>query len=105
MSFYTVIQTEITDQKHLIMALEELKKRGEIRDYTTNVKLDEIEVDRSGDKIKIKSGETGFELGGDKQVVERFGKRLKQMYAYASIMDNLPLDFEIGGEINLILKG
>ena len=56
-----------------------------------------------------KSG--NYQVGGDNRVVNRFSDRLKQIYAYESIKDNLPLDFEISketetsGEIHILLKG
>ena len=112
MSFYTTIKTELTSRKHLIYALEEMKKRGEIASLLINEKKETIEVDRDGDIINILSKRSGtFEVGGDNRVVQAFSNRLKQLYAYESIKDNLPLDFEIAketeteGEIRIILKG
>ncbi|MBW7957662.1 MAG: hypothetical protein H3C68_07185 [Deltaproteobacteria bacterium] len=112
MSFYTVIKTELSVRKYLICALEELKKRGEITSYVANERKDTVEVDRDGDIINIAKEKTGnYQLGGDNRVVNSFSNRLKQMYAYESIKDNLPLDFEISsetetaGEIQIVLKG
>ena len=69
-------------------------------------------MDRDGDIINILKEKTGnYQLGGDNRVVNAFSNRLKQIYAYESIKDNLPLDFEIanetetGGEIHILLKG
>ncbi|WKZ33563.1 MAG: hypothetical protein QY316_03915 [Thermodesulfobacteriota bacterium] len=111
MSFYTVIKTELSVRKYLICALEELKKRGEITSFVASERKDTIEVDRDGDIINISREKTGYQLGGDNRVVNSFSNRLKQMYAYESIKDNLPLDFEISsetetaGEIQIVLKG
>ncbi|MBI5642199.1 MAG: hypothetical protein HY954_01845 [Deltaproteobacteria bacterium] len=112
MSFYTVIKTQLSNKKYIICALEELKKRGEITSFVKNDRKETIEVDRDGDIINIAQEKTGnFEVGGDNRVVNRFSDRLKQFYAYESIKDNLPLDFEISketenaGEIQILLKG
>ncbi|MBE7413686.1 MAG: hypothetical protein HS130_00055 [Deltaproteobacteria bacterium] len=112
MSFYTVIKTELSVKKYLICALEELKKRGEITSFVASERKDAIEVDRDGDIINISREKAGnYQLGGDNRVVNAFSNRLKQMYAYESIKDNLPLDFEISsetetaGEIQIVLKG
>lgn len=112
MSFYTVIKTELSSKKYIICALEELKKRGEIKSFIKNEKKDTIEVDRDGDIINISKEKTGnYQMGGDNRVVGNFSNRLKQIYAYESIKDNLPLDFEIAkenetaGEIQILLKG
>lgn len=111
MSFYTVIKTELASKKYLICALEEMKKRGEIKSYVQNERKESIEIDRDGDIIKIQKEKTGYEMGGDNRVVNSFSNRLKQFYAYESIKDNIPLDFEIAketetaGEIQIILKG
>jgi hypothetical protein len=113
MSFYAVVQTELTEKKFIMLALEEMQKRGEITDFKIVGKNDSIEVNRSGDKITIKlDAKTGqYQFAGDSRVVNSFSKRFTQIYALESIRDNLPLDFEIemeneiGGEINLILKG
>lgn len=112
MSFYTVIKTELSVKKYLICALEELKKKGEITNYVANERKDTVEVDRDGDLINISKEKTGnYQLGGDNRIVNAFSNRLKQMYAYESIKDNLPLDFEISsetetaGEIQIVLKG
>lgn len=112
MSFYTLIKTELSSKKYLMCALEELKKRGEIKSFVANERKETIEVDRDGDIINILKEKTGnYQLGGDNRVVNAFSNRLKQIYAYESIRDNLPLDFEIanetetGGEIHILLKG
>lgn len=112
MSFYTKIQTEIKDKQLLICALEELKHRGEISEFTLNAKKESIEVDRDGDILNIAKEKTGlFNLSGDNRVIGSFSKRLTQIYAYEAIKENLPLDFEIiqeneiAGEIKIILKG
>lgn len=112
MSFYTTIKTEITDKKYVLSALEEMKRRGEITNFQFHEKKEKIEVDRSGDIININKEKTGnFEVAGDARVVKSFSDRLKQFYAYETIKDNLPLDFEIAkesetaGEIVILLKG
>lgn len=112
MSFYTVIKTELTDSKYLVCALEELKKRGEITSFVVNERKETIEIDRDGDIMNVIREKAGsYQLGGDNRVVSRFSNRLKQIYAYESIKDNLPLDFEIAseveteGEIQILLKG
>ncbi|MBI5454211.1 MAG: hypothetical protein HY956_06255 [Deltaproteobacteria bacterium] len=112
MSFYTVIKTQLSSKKYVIAALEELKKRGEITNFVKNDRKEEIEVDRDGDLITLSQEKSGnYQVGGDNRVVNRFSDRLKQIYAYESIKDNLPLDFEISketetsGEIQILLKG
>lgn len=113
MSFYTVIKTEMSNKKYIICALEEMKERGEVTTFLSNERKDMIEIDRGGDVINVIKEKAGnsYELAGDNRVVQGFSNRLKQMYAYASIKDNLPLDFEIAkeretaGEIRLVLKG
>ena len=112
MSFYTVIKTEITNKKYVIAALEEMKRRGEITNFQLHERKEKIEIDRSGDILNIAKEKTGnFEVGGDARVVRSFSDRLKQFYAYESIKDNIPLDFEIAnesevtGEIRILLKG
>ncbi|MEK6791343.1 MAG: hypothetical protein AABY45_06555 [Deltaproteobacteria bacterium] len=112
MSFYTVIKTEMVIKKYLVCALEEMKKRGEITSFIKNEKKETIEVDRDGDILNIVMEKSGnAQVAGDNRVVHRFSNRLKQFYAYESIKDNLPLDFEIaketetGGEIQILLKG
>ncbi|MEK7774042.1 MAG: hypothetical protein AAB307_06795, partial [Deltaproteobacteria bacterium] len=88
-----------------------MKKRGEIKNYVENERKETIEVDRDGDVINIVRQKEGFDLAGDNRVVNTFSKRLKQFYAYESIKENIPLDFEIAketevaGEIQIILKG
>lgn len=112
MSFYTVIKTQLASKKYIICALEEMKRRGEIKSYVHNEKKEKIEVDRDGDIINIAKEKTGnYEIGGDNRVVNSFSNRLKQFYAYEAIKENIPLDFEIaqenetGGEIQILLKG
>lgn len=112
MSFYTTIKTEITEKRHVVAALEEMKRRGEITNFQAHEKKEKIEVDRSGDIINLLKEKTGnFEVAGDARVVKSFSDRLKQFYAYEAIKDNLPLDFEIAkesetaGEIVILLKG
>ncbi len=112
MSFYTKIQTEIKDKQLLVCALNELKQRGEITEFSLNEKKETIEVDRDGDIVNIAKEKTGlFNMAGDNRVVGSFSKRLAQIYAYEAIKENLPLDFEItqeneiAGEIKIILKG
>ena len=112
MSFYTVIKTELKNRKYIIAALTEMRKRGEI----TECEIDRkgvINVDRSGDKVKIiESRDGSHELAGDNRVVQSLSNKLKQYYALESIKDNIPLDFEIAsetetaeGEIKILLKG
>ena len=111
MSFYTVIKTELNSKKYILCALAEMKKRGEIKNYVENERKETIEVDRDGDVLNIVRQKEGFDLAGDNRVVNTFSKRLKQFYAYESIKENIPLDFEIAketevaGEIQIILKG
>lgn len=112
MSFYTQIKTELSDKRYIICALEDLKKKGEITNYQVIGKKEKIEVDRDGDIINIQQEKAGnFEVAGDARVVNAFTNRLKQMYAYESIKENLPLDFEIAkesevsGDIVILLKG
>lgn len=112
MSFYAKIKTELSNKKYIICALAELKKRGEITTYVMNEKKEKIEVDRDGDMLNICKEKSGnnMEVQGDARVARVFANRLKQMYAYESIKDNLPLDFEIvketevAGEILIMLK-
>lgn len=112
MSFYTQIKTELTSRKYVLCALEELKKKGEITGYQVVDKKNKIEVNREGDIINILHAKAGnFEVGGDSRVINTFTNRLKQLYAYESIKENLPLDFEIAkesevsGDIVILLKG
>ncbi len=112
MSFYTVIKTELKNGKYVVAALEELKKKGEITSFVKSERKEEFEVNRDGDMINIAEEKTGnFQVAGDNRVVQSFSNRLKQMYAYESIKDNLPLDLEIAketetaGEILILLKG
>lgn len=113
MSFYTKIETQLKNKQYVIAALVELRKRGEITACTIDEKKEVMEVDRSGDAIKVARNKEGaFEVGGDNRVVPAFTNKLKQFYALESIKDNLPLDFEISeeqetidGEIKILLKG
>lgn len=111
MSFYICVKTELKIKKYVISALQEMKKRGEIKSFVYHEKKEKIEIDRDGDIMNISMVKDNVEIGGDNRVVHRFGNRLKQFYAYESIKDNLPLDFEIaaeneiGGEIQILLKG
>ncbi len=112
MSFYAQIKTELSDKRYILCALEELKKKGEITNYQVIGKKEKIEVDRDGDILNIQQEESGnYELAGDNRVVHTFANRLKQIYAYESIKENLPLDFEIAkeseisGDIVILLKG
>lgn len=111
MSFYTVIKTELNNRKYIVAALQEMKRRGEITRFVENERKESIEIDRDGDLLNITREKEGFGIGGDNRVVNAFSNRLKQFYAYESIKENLPLDFEIAsenetaGEIQIILKG
>ena len=112
MSFYTKIKTKLSSKRLIICALEEMKRKGEIASFVENEKKERIEVDRDGDKVEIIADKAGeFEVAGDNRVIQQFSNRLKQVYAYETIKDNLPLDFEIaqesesGGEITILLKG
>ncbi|GMR04951.1 MAG: hypothetical protein BMS9Abin23_0874 [Thermodesulfobacteriota bacterium] len=113
MSFYLAIKTQLKNKAHVIAALMEMRKRGELLSCKINDKKETIEVDRDGDKIKLSLEKEGnFEVSGDARVVRVFSNRLKQMYALESIKENLPLDFEIDtetetatGEIKLLIKG
>ena len=107
-----MIKTELPNKKYLMCALEELKKRGEITNFVANERKETVEIDRDGDIINVIKEKTGsYQLGGDNRVVNSFSNRLKQIYAYESIKDNLPFDFEIAseqeteGEIQILLKG
>ena len=111
MSFYTVINTELSNMELIICALEELQSRGEIKVFDYNKNKETIEVDRDGDILNIVKERSGnYQVGGDARVAERFAQRLKQIYAYETIKENLPLDFEIAtenevaGEIRIMLK-
>ncbi len=112
MSFYIVIKTEISNKQYIISTLKEMQKRGEITRFLVDKKKEQIEIDRDGDIIIISREKSGnFEVTGDARVVRSFSKRLTQLYAYSSIKENLPLDFEIAhesevaGEIKILLKG
>ena len=112
MSFYTVIDTELKEKRYIICAVEELKERGEISEFELIEKNDSIKIDRDGDIINVTRTKEGtFQVEGDARIVNAFSKRLKQLYAYSSIKENLPLDFEIvqekelGGEMKIVLKG
>lgn len=113
MSFYCVIKTELTKKKYIIAALEEMRRHGEITNYEINERKEKIKVDREGEivnVIKEKSG-NNYEVAGIARPAREIAQRLKQLYAYESIKDNLPLDFEIAketeqaGEIVILLKG
>ncbi len=112
MSFYIAIKTEISNKQYIISTLKEMQKRGEITRFLVDKKKDQIEIDRDGDTIIITREKSGnFEVTGDARIVRSFSKRLTQLYAYSSIKENLPLDFEIAheseiaGEIKILLKG
>ena len=112
MSFYAQIKTELTNKKYILCAIEELKKSGEITGYRIIEKKNKIEINREGDIITIVQEKSGnFEIAGDNRVINVFSNRLKQMYAYEAIKQNLPLDFEIaketevGSDIVIVLKG
>lgn len=112
MSFYAQIKTELNNKKYIMCALEELKRSGEITGFQVLEKKNKIEINREGDIINILQEKTGnFEVAGDSRVINTFTNRLKQIYAYESIKQNLPLDFEIaketevGGDIVIVLKG
>ncbi len=111
MSFYTVIDTQMSNKQIIISALEELQNRGEIRVFEYNEKKEKIEVDRDGDILNVIKEKSGnYQVAGDARVANRFAQRLKQMYAYETIRENLPLDFEIAqetessGDIRILLK-
>ncbi|MFZ3073437.1 MAG: hypothetical protein WA162_09360 [Thermodesulfobacteriota bacterium] len=112
MSYYTEIKTELKNRHYILLALEELKKRGEITRYEQIEKKDSIKVDRGGDIMNVSMTKEGtVRVEGDARVVNAFTQRLTQMYAYMSIKENLPLDFEIAketesaGSITILLKG
>lgn len=112
MSYYTEIKTELKNRQYVLSALEELKKRGEITRYEEIEKKNSIKVDRGGDILGISMTKEGtFQVEGDARVVKEFTQRLTQIYAYMSIKENLPLDFEIAkesesaGSITILLKG
>ncbi|MEK7880895.1 MAG: hypothetical protein AAB210_03245 [Deltaproteobacteria bacterium] len=112
MSYYTEIKTELKNKHYILLALKELKKRGEITRYEPLEKKDSIKVDRGGDLFNISTTKEGtIRVEGDARVVTAFTQRLTQMYAYMSIKENLPLDFEIAketesaGSITILLKG
>ncbi|MDH4130145.1 MAG: hypothetical protein OEV44_15430 [Spirochaetota bacterium] len=112
MSFYAKINTQLSNKKYLLCALDELERKGEISNYQLIEKKDKIKIDRDGDILNIIKDKTGnFQVTGDVRIGRIFADRLKQIYAYESIKDNLPLDFEIAkeveenGEISILLKG
>lgn len=113
MSFYTVIKTELKNKKYLLLAIEDMKSKGEITNYVHNERKETMEVDRHGDVINVVKDKAGnYQVAGDNRVIRAFSDRLKQAYAYESIKDNLPLDFEVAketetasGEIMILLKG
>lgn len=113
MSFYTKIQTELCNKKYLLLALESLKRKGEIASFVLNERKNTVDVDRDGDLINIVKEKSGnYNVAGDARVVKVFSDRLKQVYALETIKENLPLDFEVAkesetveGEIVILLKG
>ena len=113
MSFYCVIKTELSKKKYIIAALAEMQRKGEITNYTLSKTKEKIEVDRAGEVVTISrtNENSNFEIGGISRPAREISDRIKQLYAYESIKDNLPLDFEIAqeteeaGEIFITLKG
>lgn len=112
MSFFTMIKTELKSRPLVIAALQQLKQRGEIRGFTVNERKGTIEIDREGQVLELSQDETGaFQVAGDTRAVGAFSRRLAQIYAYVTIKESLPLDFEIveekevAGEITILLKG
>ncbi len=113
MSFYCVIKTELSKKKYIIAALAEMQKKGEITSYTVSKTKEKIEVDREGEVVTVSrtNENTNFEVGGISRPAREISDRMKQLYAYESIKDNLPLDFEVAqeteeaGEIVITLKG
>jgi hypothetical protein len=112
MSFYAKIKTELSNKKYIMCALAELERRGEITSYEVSERKEKIKVDIDGDILNICKEKSGnnMEVQGDVRRARVFANRLKQIYAYESIKDNLPLDFEIvkeveeAGEILILLK-
>ena len=113
MSFYCVIRTELSKKKYIIAALAEMQRKGEITSFVVNIKKEKIEVDRDGEVVTVSRANenSNFEIGGISRPAREISDRMKQLYAYESIKDNLPLDFEIAneteeaGEIVITLKG
>src|SRR3989304_9964923 len=113
MSFYCVIKTELSKKKYIIAALAEMQRKGEITNYTVSRTKEKIEVDREGEVVTVSRGNenSNFEIGGISRPAREISDRMKQLYAYESIKDNLQLDFEIAqeteeaGEIFITLKG
>ncbi|MBI5756550.1 MAG: hypothetical protein HZA12_06455 [Nitrospirae bacterium] len=113
MSFYCVIKTELSKKKYIIAALAEMQRRGEITNYEISKRKEQIKVDRDGEVVTVSRGSenSNFEVAGISRPARELTDRLKQIYAYESIKDNLPLDFEIAketeeaGEIVILLKG
>ncbi|MDH4226875.1 MAG: hypothetical protein OEV59_03850 [Deltaproteobacteria bacterium] len=112
MSFFTKLNTELKNKQYVLAAIAALKQTGEIKNYAINEKKESVEINRAGDIIQVVKTKTGeYELQGDARVVSAFSSRLKQLYAYEAIKDNMPLDFEIAeeietaGEIRIVLKG
>lgn len=113
MSFYCVIKTQLSNKKYIIAALTEMQRKGEITNYTLSKTKDKIEVDREGEVVTVSrvNEQSNFEVGGISRPAREISDRMKQLYAYESIKDNLPLDFEIAketeeaGEIFITLKG
>src|SRR3989337_908992 len=113
MSFYCVIRTELSKKKYIIAALAEMQRKGEITSFVVNRKKEKIEIDREGEVVTVSrvNENSNFEIGGISRPAREISDRMKQLYAYESIKDNLPLDFEIAneteeaGEIFITLKG
>ena len=113
MSFYCVIKTELSRRKYLIAALAEMQRKGEITSYEISKTKDKINVDRGGEVVTVSriNENSNYEIGGIARPAREISDRMKQLYAYESIKDNLPLDFEIAketeeaGEIVIMLKG
>ncbi len=113
MSFYCVIKTELSRKKYVIAALAEMQRKGEITNYSVSQTKDKIEVDREGEVVTVSRTKeaANYEIGGISRPAREISDRIKQLYAYESIKDNLPLDFEISketeeaGEIHITLKG
>ena len=113
MSFYCVIKTELSRRKYIIAALAEMQKKGEITSYEISKTKDKINVDRGGEVVTVSriNEKSNYEIGGIARPAREISDRMKQLYAYESIKDNLPLDFEIAketeeaGEIVIMLKG
>ncbi len=113
MSFYCIIKTQLSNKKYVIAALAEMQRKGEITGYSVSKTKDKISVDREGEVVTVSrvNEQSNFEIGGISRPAREISDRMKQLYAYESIKDNLPLDFEIAkeseeaGEIHITLKG